>query len=65
MFAGVLHHLLHAVPHAATEPAEELETVVPVGPVALQVVHHHRPVWEQNVDTAQLAVDPETETREK
>ena len=58
MFAGVLHHLLHGVPQAATDPAEELETVVPVGPVGLQVVQHHRPVREQDVETAQLTVDP-------
>ena len=58
VFAGVLHHVLHGVPHPVTDPAEELETVVPVGPVGLQVVQHHRPVREQNVDTAELTVDP-------
>ena len=63
--AGVLHHVLHGVLPPVADPAEELQTVgqpqpLPLhpGPVAGQVLQHHRPVREQNVETAQLAVDP-------
>ena len=55
---AVLHHVLHGIPPPAADPAEDEETVVPAGPVAGQVVQHHPAVREQNVETAQLAVEP-------
>ena len=61
MVTGVLLHLQDGVSPPATDPAEDEETVVAAGPVAGQVVHHHTAVREQNVETAQLAVQPEIE----
>ena len=63
--AGALHNVLHGVLPPVADQAEELQTVgqpqpLPLhpGPVAGQVLQHHRPVREQNVETAQLAVEP-------
>ena len=58
MVAGVLLHLLDGVSPPAADPAEDEETVVPAGPVAGQMVQHDPAVREQNVETAQLAVEP-------
>ena len=65
MLDSVLHHVLHGVLPPVADPAEELQaldqlTALPLhpGPVAQQVLQHHRPVREQNVDTAELTVDP-------
>ena len=55
---AVLHHVLHSVSSPAADPAEDEETVVPAGPVAGQVFQHDPAVREQNVETAQLAVEP-------
>lgn len=66
MLVGVLHHVLDGVLPPVTDPAEELQAggqpqsiLLNPGPMADQVLQHHRSVREQNVETAQLAVDPE------
>ena len=66
VLAGVLHHVLHGVLPPVADPAEELQTLgqpprLHPGPVAREVVQHHRQVREQNVETAELAVDPSIE----
>ena len=63
VLGGVLHHVLDGVLPPVADPAEELQTLgqpppLHPGPVAQQVLQHHRPVREQNVETAQLAVEP-------
>ena len=55
---AVLHHVLHSVSPPATDPAEDEETVVPAGSVAGKMLQHDPAVREQNVETAQLAVEP-------
>ena len=68
VLGGVLHHVLDGVLPPVADPAEELQTVgrpesLPLYPglVDLQVVHHHGSVREQNVEIAELAVDPQIE----
>ena len=68
VLAGVLHHVLDRVLPPVTDPAEELHTVgqpqlLPLHPglVDPQVVQHQRSVWEQNVEIAELAVNPKIE----
>ena len=63
---AVLHHVLHGVLPPVADPAEELQTLgqpprLHPGPVAREVVQHHCQVREQNVETAELAVDPSIE----
>ena len=58
----MLQDVLQGVGAPPTEPAQELETVVAgPGPVGGQVVRHHGQVREQDVETTQLAVDPQIE----
>ena len=68
MLAGVLHHVLDGILPPVTDPAEELQTgggsqllSLHLGLVTHQMVQHHPSVREQNVETAQPAVDPEIE----
>ena len=68
MLVGVLHHVLHGVLPPVTDAAEELKTAgrsellyLHLGLVAHQMVQHSRSVREQNVETAQPAVDPKIE----